>query len=482
MSASTEQFSLPTILWHDYESWGAQPQKDHPCQFAAVRTDLELNPIASPINWMCQIPNDYLPHPQACLITGITPQQSLRDGMIEAQFMRQINQQMSVPGTCVAGYNNIRFDDELTRFSLYRNFLNPYAREWQNGNSRWDIIDMVRACYALRPEGINWVYTDEGKPSFKLELLSQANDIAHEDAHDALSDVYATIGLAKLIKQHQPKLYDYLFSLRVKHKVAAHFNMATKAPLVHISSKLPSENGCCTWIAPLCPHPTNKNAIICINLALPIEPLIKLSAEQLKQKLYLRSDELAPGEQRLPIKLIHLNKCPVVAPAKTLTEENAQRLNIDREKCLANLQMLRSQTGLEQKLSSLYEDAEPLEQDADHALYSGGFLSDQDQQRCAQLHETPPEQLDKFINQFSDSRLNTLLFRFRGRNYPNSFTAQELERWQRHRHFRLTDPKSPASLTLERYLWEVEQLLAEHSQNQAHVRILKDLYHYAQAL
>jgi exodeoxyribonuclease-1 len=44
----------------------------------------------------------------------------------------------------------------VTRYSLYRNFFDPYAREWQGGNSRWDLIDVVRAAYALRPEGIVW--------------------------------------------------------------------------------------------------------------------------------------------------------------------------------------------------------------------------------------------------------------------------------------------------------------------------------------
>lgn len=179
--------SAPTIFWHDYETWGANPTKDHPSQFAGVRTDLDLNIIDQPVNLYCQIPNDQLPHPQACLITGITPQLTLRDGLIESEFIDKIMAQFSQPQTCVAGFNSIRFDDEITRHTLYRNFHDPYAREWQNGNSRWDIIDMVRACYALRPEGIEWPTKEDGSPSFKLEDLCIANNLLHEDAHDAMS-------------------------------------------------------------------------------------------------------------------------------------------------------------------------------------------------------------------------------------------------------------------------------------------------------
>ena len=91
----------------------------------------------------------------------------------------------------------------------------------------------MRACYALRPEGINWVYDDEGKPSFKLERLTAANGLAHEHAHDALSDVLVTIALAKLIRQAQPRLFDYLFGLRSKHKVKALIDLVITSYSIH---------------------------------------------------------------------------------------------------------------------------------------------------------------------------------------------------------------------------------------------------------
>lgn len=403
--------------------------------------------------------------------------------MIEAEFVKKIHAEMSRPGTCVAGYNNIRFDDELTRYSFYRNFLDPYAREWQNGNSRWDIIDLVRTCYALRPDGIKWAYNEDNVPTFKLELLSKANGIAHEDAHDALADVHATIALAKLIKAKQPKLYQYLFNLRNKHRVADQINLTRKTPLVHISSKLPAANGCCTWIAPICPHPSNKNAVICVNLALPVEPLETLSVDELKAKMYKRSEDMAPGESRLPVKLIHLNKCPVVATGKTLSKENAERLGIDRDMCLSNYQKLLRFEGLEQTLSALFETPNDAPtHDADHALYTGGFLNDHDRQLCQRIQDAAPENLDGFSGQFTDQRMETLLFRYRGRNYPQLFNAQELQQWQAHRQYRISDPASPAGQHLSAFIQELETLMQAHAQNKRKFSILKDLYQYAQQL
>ena len=284
--------NTPSLLWYDFESWGANPLKDSPCQFAAIRTDMALNVVGKPINIMAQIANDTLPQPQACLITGITPQQSLRDGMTEAEFARKIAEQMSQPNTCVVGYNSIRFDDEMTRSLLYRNFYDPYSREWRNGNSRWDIIDLARACYALRPDGITWPTREDGSPIFKLEALTKANDLEHGQAHDALSDVRATIALAKLIKQHQPKLYDYAFSLRSKQNVMKQIDVTQPSVVLHVSSRLPASQGCTTWVMPVAMHPTNANAVIAVDLSQPVDMLLEDDAETLREKLYTSAEDL----------------------------------------------------------------------------------------------------------------------------------------------------------------------------------------------
>ncbi|MCF2946920.1 exodeoxyribonuclease I [Paraglaciecola aquimarina] len=478
----TNQHS-PSIYWHDYETWGANPQKDFPCQFAGIRTDLDLNIISEPLMLYCQIPNDCLPNPMACLITGITPQKTLNSGLIEREFIAQIHAEFAKPQTCVAGYNNIRFDDEITRYTLYRNFYDPYAREWQNGNSRWDIIDLARACYALRPDGIEWPKKESGTPSFKLEDLTQANDIEHQDAHDAMSDVYATIAIAKLIKQTQPKLYDYVFQLRNKKKVLEMIDCEQLVPLVHVSSKISAEHGCCTWIVPIGFHPTNKNAVIVLNLANDPSPLYKLSSEQIKEKLYTPTNMLEDGEQRLPIKLIHVNKCPVLAPAKTLTAENAQRLSINRAECLENLQKIKEQPSLLAKLQQVYiesEDRLPL--DADHALYSGGFFSSADKYLMDKVVHADLQALTELTLPFEDERLHTLLFRYRARNFPQSLSQAETEKWQRYRQVKLTDESSNASMNLPEFLQQIEHLSNEYANHPEKLNILKALYNYANNL
>jgi exodeoxyribonuclease-1 len=442
-----------------------------------------MNIIGEPLKIYSQIASDCLPVPQACLVTGITPQHSLKHGLTEREFIGKIHAEFSVANTCVAGFNNIRFDDEITRYTLYRNFYDPYAREWQQGNSRWDIIDLARACYALRPEGIEWPLNDKGHPSFKLQDLTAANGIEHLDAHDAMSDVYATIAVAKLIKQKQPKLFDYLFNLRGKHKVLELLSGEPLTPFVHVSSKISTENGCCTWVVPIAEHPTNKNALVVLNLALDPTPLFNLTASQIRDKLYTPNDMLSAGEQRLPIKLIHVNKCPVLAPAKTLSSENALRLGIDRQVCLDNLQKIKTNVSKLKNIQEVYIDANQRPTlDAEHALYTGGFFSSHDKNLMSQVVNADLSGLMELVLPFEDERLKTLLFRYRARNAPQSLSATEIESWQRYRQFKFFDEQSPSSIKMPEYLMTLEQLGLEYTRNPEKMAILKALYNYSQNL
>ncbi|WP_286261247.1 exodeoxyribonuclease I [Thalassotalea atypica] len=474
----------PTILWHDYETWGISPKYDKPSQFAGIRTDYDLNIIGEPEMFYCQPPADYLPNPEAALVTGITPQKALQDGLSEAEFAAKIHHIFSEPNTCVAGYNSIRFDDEVTRYLLYRNFYDPYAREWQHGNSRWDIIDMVRACYALRPDGINWPTVErngEEVVSFRLELLTAANGISHELAHDAMSDVYATIAMAKLIKEKQPKLYQFIFNMRNKKQVAEHIDVYNMTPVVHTSSRVSSEHGCTSWFAPITYHPTNKNAVIAIDLAKDPTPLFELDAEQIHTRMYTRYDDLGPDELPIPIKLIHLNKCPIIAPAKTLLPENAERLSIPRETCLANLAKLKQHRDIIDKLNEVYSaktfDDENV--DPEHALYGGEFFSHADKAQMDILHGLNPEQLATHELPFQDPRLAPMLFKYRARNYPYTLDVQEQSKWQSYCQNKL-QYGGKGLLSLEEFMLKIENLVHEHEQDAQKLSILKALYQYVQ--
>ncbi len=422
----------PSIYWYDYETFGISPKYDRIAQFAGVRTDFDLNIIDEPIKIYNRPTPDFLPSPEACLVTGITPQLCLEQGLPEVDFIQQINQLFSQPGTVVSGYNNIHFDDEFTRYTLYRNLMDPYAREWQNGNSRWDIINLMRLTAALRPDGINWPLNDEGLPSFRLELLTRENQIDHLDAHDALSDVYATIAMAKLVKQAQPKLYHYVFEHRLKNQIIPLIDCGKKTPLVHSSSRFLSEYYNTSVIMPLCWHPKNKNSVIAYDLRHNPQDLIALDAEEVRQRIYTSREELeAQGRQRVAIKTIQVNQAPVLAPISTLDDNAQKRIQLSRDTISRHYQMLLQAEGVEQKLDEIFsENAFESDEDVDAQLYGGVFFSPQDKNLMEQVLETPPEELVAYMPPFKDSRLPEMLFRFRARNYPETLTTAEQQQWQ----------------------------------------------------
>lgn len=420
-----------SLFWHDYETFGIDPRRDRPSQFAGIRTDCDLNIIDDPVVVYCKPPLDYLPQLEACLLTGITPQLARNKGVTEVEFARLINQHFSQPNTCSLGYNNIRFDDEFTRNCLYRNFYDPYAREWQNGNSRWDLIDVVRATKSLRPNGINWPVDAEGVASLKLEALTHANGITHEAAHDALSDVYATIALAKLIKTAQPKLYQFLWQHRSKIQALGLLQFGSNKPVVHISGRYSAQKNYVAVVLPIAKHPTNSNGVIVYDLAVNPESLFGLSAEEIKKYIYTATVDLPEGMARIPLKTVHLNKSPVLAPISVLRPEDQTRLQIDLALCERHIGQLTAAKGLAEKITKVfsgrYESSD--NDDPDLAIYSGGFFSDKDKQKIAKISQLTADELKNYTPGFADKRLAEMLFRYRARNYTDSLTGEEKKQW-----------------------------------------------------
>lgn len=471
---------MNTLFWYDFETTGIQPSRDRPMQVAGVRTNEALEEIEPPLNLYCQLSDDILPHPAACLITGITPEQLKTQGLPEAEFMARLHDELIRPGTCSLGYNSLRFDDEVVRYSLYRNLYDPYAREWQGGNSRWDLIDLVRAACALRPEGIQWPEV-EGRVSLKLEHLSAANGLEHGQAHDALSDVRATLALARLIRARQPKLYAYYYALRHKAQVAKQISLLT--PLVHISGRFSAERRYLSLVLPLAWHPTNRNAVILCDLMKDPQPLLEESVEVLKQRLYQRYSDLEAEELPVPLKLAYINRCPMLAPLSVLSNERAIELGVDLKLCMQRAQAVREAASVWQpKLAELYIGDSILESvsDPEQKLYSG-FLGSADRRLCDQIRRGAPNSLISSQYAFEDARLPELLFRYRARNLPDSLTKAEHQRWLQFCQARLSDPKAGAPITLDAFEQAVHELQAT-ALTTTEAELLKQWSNYGQQL
>lgn len=428
--------SSDSFYWHDYETSGKDPDQDRPWQFAGVRTNAALEVIDDPLVLFARPSPDRLPHPAAIRVTGITPQEAEAKGLPETAFIQRIHEELLRPKTCAVGYNSIRFDDEVTRFTLWRNFRDPYRREWQNGNSRWDLLDVARALFALRPEGITWPRRDDGLPSFRLEDLTAANGIDHGAAHDALADVMATIEVARLFKGQQPELFDTLFAQRTKREVSQLINLQALTPLVHVSGMFGAARSNIALVVPVAWHPDNNSEVICVDLSQPPQ-FLDQDPDKVREYLFTPQVLLPEGVQRPPLKTIRLNRAPVLLPAQWVAGAVAERLGLDGDAHRAHLATLREYRAAAPdafvgRVQGLWRDrAFPPRTDPDRMLYEG-FVGDADRALCDEVIGSDPDALATRTFPFSDPRLQELLFRYRARNYPDSLNAAERAQWREH--------------------------------------------------
>ncbi|MBX2879133.1 MAG: exodeoxyribonuclease I [Granulosicoccus sp.] len=439
-----------SFYWYDFETFGTHPGLDRPSQFAGVRTDANLQPVGEELLIYNQLTDDYLPQPEACRVTGIGPSEVNQKGLREYQFIQKIHAELTSPNTCLVGYNSIRFDDEFTRYTLFRNFYDPYEHEWKNGNSRWDLLDVVRLTRALRPNGIEWPLHPDGKPSNRLEDLTAANGIGHLNAHDALADVHATIAVARLIRDAQPKLFDYALAHRTKAAANTALNLREQNPVLHISGMLPGEYGHAAIVAPITRLTHNRNGVVVFDLRADPAELADLDAEAIRQRVFTPKIDMPEGINRLPLKTVHVNRSPVLVPLSTLDDASAERLQINKAESLKHLETLRNLPNLNDKIiEALKPQDRDTDNDVDGSLYSGGFFSDSDKRKFTTIRSLTGTQLSEHKDLFDDPRVDEMLFRYRARNWPDSLNEDESRRWTEHRkHYVNTNVDNQQRLAL----------------------------------
>lgn len=424
-----------TFYFYDLETSGVNPRSARIMQFAGQRTNMLLEPVGEPHNILIKLSDDVLPDPEAILITGITPQHTVADGVSEVDFLRTFYEEIATPGTVFVGFNTVRFDDEFMRYLMWRNYYDPYEWQWKDGRSRWDVLDVVRMTRALRPDGIKWPYAPNGKATNRLELLTSLNGLEHQHAHDALSDVHATMAIARLIQQQQPKLFDYLLGMRDKRRVAA--LVEQNQPFIYTSGKYASEWEKTTLALRLGDNPKKQGALVYDLRHDPTE-FLGMSPSELVERWQWTRDENAPS--RLPIKTLQYNRCPAVAPLSVLDTASKQRLGLDDTVIDNHVAKLRKASGFLDKLHKALETMNKQQQtsflsddrDVDERLYDD-FVPEKDRRLFLGIHRDIPSD----VPDFQDTRLVSLWPLYKGRNFPKLLSDSERSVWEHFRKKRL---------------------------------------------
>lgn len=471
-----------TFFWYDLETTGVNAREGRVMQFAGQRTDMDLKPIGEPVNVLIKLSEDILPDPDAILITGITPQQTVLEGITEAEFLKLFYEQVATPGTIFAGFNTVRFDDEFMRFLNYRNFYDAYEWQYKDGKSRWDLLDVVRMTRALRPEGIQWPVVD-GKPTNRLVLITKLNGLNHENAHDALNDVLATIAVARLIKTKQPRLFEYLLKLRGKRDVKDF--LAKNKVLLYSSGKYDNETEK-TAVVRLVRAGDDQAGAIVYDLRHDPAEFKNLSPEELAARMKYSKDPEAPS--RLPVKTLKYNHCPALSPPGPLKETAVQdRLKITPETMNANSAALAAMPEFLENIVKARDllDDERGEQwskvapDADAALYDGGFFDDNDRKLMSVVRAAQPDELNELADDLHDERLKQILPLYKARNYPKFLTDEERAAWEKYRFERLMN--GGAESRLAKYMHRLGELAASQTATENRY-LLEELQLYAESI
>ncbi len=462
-----------TFFFYDLETSGLSSRYQRVMQFAGQRTDMDLKPIGEPVDILIRLSEDILPEPQAVLITGTTPQKTLEEGISEPEFCKMLIDDIFTPGTIAVGFNSVRFDDEFIRHTLWRNFHDPYQWAWADNRSRWDILDLVRMTRALRPDGIEWPVDDDGAPTNRLELLSKVNKLTHLHAHDALSDVEATIGVAKLIKDTQPKLFEFLLKLRDKKEVAKIANLDEPQPFVYSSGRFGKTNNFTTVAFPIAPGST-PGSVLVYDLRFNPADFAQLGQKDIKNKLFAswedrKKEDFIP----IPVKELAYNKCPAIAPMSVLDDDAWKRLGLTNDNIDKHFKNLTKD--FTDKIAAAYAEKEPYptSDDVEGQLYDG-FINDRDKVRVEAVRNANEKDLVDFHPEFTDERLGELLLRYKARNFPKALSADEQEKWQEYRQkkFAAQAPK---------YLQSLSELAAKHGDDDEKSFLLQELQLWAEA-
>lgn len=440
-----------TFFFYDLETSGLSGRDDRVMQFAGIRTDMELNPIGEPYNLLVALSDDTLPSPEALMVTGITPQQTVAEGYTEAQFAKILQEEIFTDDTITVGFNNVRFDDEFVRHLFWRNFYDPYEWCWKNGRSRWDLLDVIRITRALRPEGIQWPADGEGRATNRLELITKENGIDHFKAHDALSDVEALIAVTRLIKEKQPQLYEYLLKMRDKNEIKKLVNLEDKRPFVYTSGRYDGEHDKTTVAFPLTSG-SNGNVLV-YDLRYDPAAFVNLTSKELAKKVFATWEERqAEGFVKLPVKELQYNRAPAVAPLGVLEQGGGwEKIHLDQATIEAHKKTLLAAPQFAENMRSIYESKPEFKKSPDpEAQLYDGFVNDRDRLRIETVRNASERELADFRPEFSDSRLAPLLLHYKARSFPRTLAADEARTWESWRTARIARQLPGFMKSLER--------------------------------
>ena len=446
-------------------------------QFGGILTDGDFNEIKR-IERFCLPRPDVIPAVGAYLTHQIPLSEVIEKGVPEPEFARDMYSDMTEMGrTCSAGYNTHKFDDNRLRETFFRTNVDPYKREYVAENSRFDVFKMMKAVYALRPELINWPEPNEdGYTPMKLEMIAPLNDVVQTRAHDAMSDVEATIGVAKLVKDQDPKFFDYCLKLRNKSFAG---DVIYNRPFMLVGEHVPqTRNYTCIGV-PLCQHPVNKSSTICLDMGRvdeeTMDRILSTPAENLIEEIFNPD-----FEKRLPIFEVKVNQLPFVFTPAILknNQELADRAGIDFNETMNQIQTLQNDERFNQLRLHAFEGYkhQNFETNDVYSKIYDGFTKDWDRKKLLNLSTEDYGSWCSIADTVnSDNRIKPLTVRAVGNIDVDLLPEKEAVEFKQWMGKRYNDLTGEYGETLPKFWVDAKEALESEETSEHQKSIVKEL-------
>lgn len=384
-----------TYLFYDIETTGLNKCFDQVLQFAAIRTDKQLNELERH-EIQIKLNPDVIPSPYA-VITHRIPLSEYQQGLSEYEAIQKIHALLNTPNTISVGYNSLGFDDEFLRFSFYRNLLPPYTHQFANGCGRMDMYPIALLYYLFKKEIMSW---PEG--NLKLENINQCNQLFKGQAHNAMVDVEVTLALARKLAQDQT-MWDFVCDYF--HKSSDEARIASNQIGLMINGKIGAATNYIAPVMSIGQHQHYKNQSVWLRLDNP--ELINTTEKTLQKTTKVMKKKLGEPPIFLPIKERYLN----------LLSSNRKKIFEDNKIWLENnASMLKS-------ISAYYQHEkypEVPERDIDAALYDIGFAKPYEEKLFQQFHAASPEKKSSIAEQFPSPLRKAQAMRIIARHFSDA--------------------------------------------------------------
>jgi exodeoxyribonuclease I len=414
-----------TYLFYDLETTGLNKAFAQVLQFAAIRTDMQFNEIERH-DILVKLRPDIIPSPKATITHRISIAQSMQ-GLCEFEAITQIHRLMNQPGTISLGYNTSSFDDEFLRFCFHRNLLTPYTHQYKDGCRRSDLLPITIMYYLYKKEMLeNWPEI-EGKPTMRLEKLSEANQLAVGQAHNAMVDVEATVELARRLFK-EPRMWGYLdggFDKAIdkrerieKLPIAFHSMACSNRIGLMINNEYGSANQYQIPVLLIGNSIPYKNQTLWLRL--DNSKLSEIQRSDIPSETSSIEEEKAFSKNSWVIRKKYGEPGLVLPPLERYWEN----LSPERQALVEeNKAWLQSHTEIFHKIIQYHREfryPKIPDLDIEAALYQNDFLSSSEQAKCRQFHAVPLPNKIEMVTQFEDIDLRKLASRLLCRNYPDN--------------------------------------------------------------